>query len=345
MAKINGKEYTREELLNFSGEIAQLASIEEFRFDAGARRGMKAYRVRNAAGLSFEVIPDMCLDISNLSYKGVNISWLSKTGYAAGNYAAPVLGEFGHYFAGGMLWTCGLKNTGDDYVNENGTFQHAHGRLGITPAENVWQKAYWEGNDYILSLGGEIRDAELCGYNLHITREMKTCLDGTGIEITDTLENLEPVETDYLLLYHFNFGFPFISPQTRFLPGERSADILGRTPKAVQNKETWDVYTEPLVEEEEECFFHHLKADETGMAHFRAENDALGIGACVSFDPELLPILTFWKSVRTGEYVAGIEPGNSYLGGLHDSRKRGVIGRIGGYEKKTVRTRLDFYDL
>ena len=335
----------RKQLLKYVGNLSQLASVEQMTFDDGKRRGMRVFQVKNAAGLQYDVVPDKCMDIHSLSYKGINIAWQGKTGYGSAAHAAPVLGEFGHYFAGGMLWTCGLKNTGDDYVTEAGTFQHAHGRLGITPAENVWSKAAWEGDQYVLSMGGEARDVELCGHNLCLSRTIRTTMDKAEVEITDTLTNDEPTATDYVILYHFNFGFPLISPETKFRMPDAIAPMIPRTPYAEEGKETWDVLRPPIDEEEEMCFFHHLKPDENGNCRIKVENPVLGIGVYLEFAAENLPIVTFWKSERSGEYVVGIEPGNSYIGGMDDSRKRGILGQIDGFSQKKFCLKLGFYDL
>lgn len=336
---------SKTEFLRYVGNPEQLAGIERMTFDDGKRRGMRVFQVYNAAGLQFDVVPDKAMDLHRLGYKGINISWQSKTGYGSGAFAAPVMGEFGHYFGGGMLWTCGLKNTGDEYSTETGAFQHAHGRLGITPAENVWSHCGWEDDEYALTMGGHIRDAELCGHNLCLQRSIRTTMTSPSVEITDTLVNEEPTETDYLILYHLNFGYPFISPQTRFLFPAPVSPMLPRTDAAERGKDHWFRLTEPIDDEEEQCFFHHLQSDENGTCHLRIENPDCGIGAELMFSAKNLPIVTFWKSVRSGEYVVGVEPGNSYIGGLDDSRKRGVLGRIEGFGQREFHLKLSFYTL
>ena len=65
----------------------------------------------------------------------------------------------------------------------------------------------------------------------------------------------------------------------------------------------------------------------------------------LSYEAENLPILTQWKSVRSGEYVLGMEPGNSYLRGMQEEKKEGNVGYIGGYETKTMRLKLAFSSL
>ena len=243
-----------------------------------------------------------------------------------------------------MLWTCGLKNTGGDHIDENGSFQHLHGRLGLTPCEQAWGKAEWEGDDYVITAGGDARDSILAGHDLLFHRTIRTSLNSSEIEITDVIENCEPEGTDYLSLYHFNFGYPFVSPDMKYVLPDEVKEIIPRTPAAEGGMADRLKLEEPIDGYEEQCFFHHL-ASVDGWSSFRLENPALGIAVTLSYEAENLPILTQWKSVRSGEYVLGMEPGNSYLRGMQEEKKEGNVGYIGGYETKTMRLKLAFSSL
>ena len=241
-----------------------------------------------------------------------------------------------------MLWTCGLKNAGSDHVAENGVFQHLHGRLGITPCESAFHREDWEGDDYVLNVRGCTRDSHLAMYNLMFNRSIKIDLLGSSIEITDEIENCEPEETDYFSLYHFNFGFPFISPDTKIIMPEAKKEIIPRSPAAEAGIGEWEKLTDPIDGEEEQCFFHHPKEDADGLCSIRLENEKLGIAATLTYENALLPILTQCKSVRSGEYVLGIEPGNSYLRGEDVERAEGNARIIEGFGKKTIKLKLEF---
>lgn len=335
----------KQTLLRYAGNMAQLCGVDQRECTEGRARGMRVWQVRTGGGLEFDLLPDMCLDIGALRYRGINISWLAKNGYASGVYGYPVLNEFDRYFGGGMLWTCGLKNTGGDYVDADGKFQHLHGRLGITPCEKAWTKEDWDGDEYVIIAGGTARDSILAGHDLTLTRELRTVYGGSEIEITDTIENLEPEETDYLSLYHFNFGYPFVSPELALKLPEAERPVLPRTEAAARGMAERMTLELPVDGYEEQCFFHHFKADADGWCRMRMENAALGIAAELAYERALLPVVTQWKSVRSGEYVLGMEPGNSYLRGMETERAEGHVGRIGGFETRTIRMKLKFMTL
>ena len=50
-----------------------------------------------------DVLPDNCLDLGRLRYKGINISFLAKNGYIGPS--GYTLEEFGRSFYAGMMYT------------------------------------------------------------------------------------------------------------------------------------------------------------------------------------------------------------------------------------------------
>ena len=60
--------------------MSQLAEIRRATLSEGTGKGLDTAQFRNAAGLAFAVIPGRCMDIYDLSYRGINLSFLSKAG-------------------------------------------------------------------------------------------------------------------------------------------------------------------------------------------------------------------------------------------------------------------------
>jgi hypothetical protein len=89
MALLFGKEYSKKNLLRYSGNLNQICGINNVCIKDGKANGMTGYIVKNGCGLEYTVLPDKCLDISSLSYRGVNISYLAKPGIVAPQYAYP----------------------------------------------------------------------------------------------------------------------------------------------------------------------------------------------------------------------------------------------------------------
>ncbi len=331
------------ELLKYVGNMSQISDIREMVFESGKSRGMRVYQVQAGNGLIFDLLPDKCLDIARLCYKGININWQAKNGFCSPAGAHPVKNEFDRYFSGGMMLTCGLKNTGPDYTDAAGYFQPLHGRLGITPCEQSYYRCYFdESGDYTLEAGGVVRDSVLGGHNLTLTRTIKTSFAKPVISIEDVLENQEPTDTDYVILYHFNFGYPFVSPDLKMVFPDAVTPIKPRTPAAEKNLNRWQKMESPEDNFEENCYFHDLQPEKDGYSRVKLVNEKLGISASLAYGKRSLPVLTEWKSIRSGEYVLGIEPGNSYISGMDNERKNGRVGKIAAFGREVFHLELSF---
>ena len=70
----------------YIGNSSQISGVEEHIIAHGKGKGMSILQVRNGLGLEFTVVPDRCLDISRLSFKGDNFGYFSPVGYASPQY-------------------------------------------------------------------------------------------------------------------------------------------------------------------------------------------------------------------------------------------------------------------
>lgn len=105
-------DFSKRKLLKYVGDFSQLFGIKEHTLSGGKAGGVKAFDVRNGSGLEFTVLADRCLDISALSFNGINCSYISKTGIVAPEYYHEDGIGFLRSFAAGFLTTCGLRNVG-----------------------------------------------------------------------------------------------------------------------------------------------------------------------------------------------------------------------------------------
>jgi hypothetical protein len=345
MLKILNEAYERQKLYKYTVNLAQLASIEEAELIEGRSKGLRVYRFHSANGLAFDLLPGKCLDIGSLSYKGINISLLTRNGLCSPENMVPAHGEFERYFSGGMLWTCGLKNVGPCYTDDDLRFQPFHGRLGMYPSEQSWKKCYFEDDEYYLTAGAILRDTIIEGHNLQLTREISTNLSTPEIRIRDTIENLDINETLYLLLYHFNFGFPFLTPGLKItFPESRMPIIPGNTVSKAEI-ENFQEISPPIDNAIENLFFHTPIPDSNDQVTVTLQNSQLGIGVVIKYNSEYLPYLVQWKCMRAGEYALGVEPSNSFIGGMPAEKDAGRGKTIQPFEKHEIELTLRFFQL
>ena len=78
MKKLN--EYNEKDLLRLTGSPEQLYSVKKYMLEDGKGKGSSIYQVTTGGKLQFDLAVDNAMDLTNLSYNGVNISYISKNG-------------------------------------------------------------------------------------------------------------------------------------------------------------------------------------------------------------------------------------------------------------------------
>ena len=341
MAKLNNKDYSKQDILRYCGSVDQIASITQSQLNGGKANGLQSYNVKTGGGLEYNVLPSKCLDISSLSYKGVNISFLTKNGLTGPSYNVPIGDEFVNYMIGGMLFTCGLRNVGGS-CEDNKDFHPLHGRIGITPAQYAYANCYWEKDDYIMEMGGVVKETALFGVNMSLTRKIISKLGENEIEIRDVIENNSSEEQEFMFLYHINFGFPFLDNNLKILFPENILTPLNEVAKAALNDSVQ--ITKPIDGFEEHVFFRDVK-EEDGIVTIRLLNDNLGIGAYIKYEKENLPNLTQWKAMKSGDYALSIEPCNCFVKGVKEERENGTLKTIPAFSTLRFNLKIGFFDL
>jgi len=318
--EILGRKYTQEEIFRRCNPDV-IYGARKIELSDGRGRGQRLIEVKTSAGLRASFSQDRCLDILDLEYKGVNLGFLSKNGIISTALTNPETDSFTKYWSGGFLATCGLRNTGPS-CNIDGEFFPVHGCIGITPAENV--TVFVDENKMIIT--GKIRETALFGACLEMERKITIPSSGAKITISDTIKNLTPETETVFLLYHINFGFPFLSEELaiEFPEGE----VRGRTELAQENIDSRIKITPPIDGEPELVFFYQPKEQD---AEVKLVNKGLGIKAVINYDSSRLPVLSQWKCMRSGDYALGIEPGTSFIRGREEELKNGYDIRLPGF--------------
>jgi len=319
---INNKKYTREDILRRNNPSA-LYGARRIVIADGRARGHRMIEVKTSGGLRAMISEDRCLDIIDLEYKGVNLAFLSKNGIVNSSIANPENNSFAKYWQGGFLATCGLRNTGGACEVDDELFP-IHGHIGQTQAEatNIYV------DESVIAIIGIIRETSLFGHNLEMVRTITIPSDGAKITVKDVIHNLAPEDEAVFLLYHINFGFPFLNEdlELQFPKGA----VRGRTEYAQSVITEHTKITAPIDGAQEVVFFH---TPDEGKSDVQVQlvNKLLGVRAAISYDRERLPVLAQWKCMRSGDYALGIEPGTSFIRGRKDELAHGYDIKIPGF--------------
>lgn len=319
---MNKNALDKRETLKYVGDLSQLFGVKDYRLIGGKAHGVRAVDVKNGSGLEFTVLPDRGLDISSLSYKGMNMSYISKTGIVAPQYYNDSGTKFLRSFFGGFLTTCGLVQAGAACVDQGEEFG-LHGRISNIPAEEVYAGTEFTNDTATMKIKGKVKEASFFGENIVLEREIIAPYGENKFYINDTVENLGFKREPLMLLYHCNLGYPLLSSKSYLLSG--SKDVHPRDEEAAKGIKDNDVFQLPTEDYKEQVFYHQLISDKQGKTFAALINPVQNIGIAIWFNKNQLPKLTHWKQMGQGEYVLGIEPGNCYTGGREHARKAGLL--------------------
>lgn len=304
---------------SYLGHESQLYGVEELRLIGGKGDGMRLYQIHNGKGLDLTVSPDRNGDITRLRYKGMNMSYLSPSGYVAPAYYDSVGTNWLSSFTAGFLTTCGLNNVGTPNTDQ-GEVLPLHGSIANLPADYSYWAIEESENGTCLVVHSETKDETLFGRKLRLTREIKVSTDQNEFCIRDTIVNTGDKIEPYEILYHMNMGYPLLDEDS--VIEILSAEVLPRNEHAASELAKWMHMQRPTAGYEECCYYHKF-ADKEGRA--KIYQPKLGISLEICFDAEKLDGFVEWKMMGIRDYVLGLECGNCYPDGRDVMRKEGML--------------------
>ena len=288
------------------GLVSRPDAVVEIRETIGDPRsgvGGRAYHIALSGGLTFEVLPDRGLDIGSLWHRGYPVAWrsaLAATGPEADPAGRGWIGRFG----GGMLVTCGLDNIGP----AQGGFG-LHGSHHATRASDVVVRRTPAAG---VLIAGTVDSAAVFGRQVYLHREIEASADRASLTVRDRIVNDGTTTEPVALLYHLNFGAPFLMPGTRVeIPAGRH---LAR--EQVPGCPSWQVFPEPTTRVEEAVWEHtDLVTDQTDTANAVVCSAALAVTATISWNARALPRCVQWTYPSRRGWALGIEPANAPIFG------------------------------
>lgn len=311
----------------YIGHESQLYGVEEHMLLRGKGAGMKLLEVNNGRGLMFTVSEDRCGDISRLLFNGKNLGYFSPSGYVSPQYYDDKGAGFLKSFTAGFLTTCGLSAVGSPCTDE-GEELPLHGTIANTPAENT---SYWIDDKIHIVL--KVRDAAIFGRKMVLTREYECPLDRNEIIIKDTVKNEGFSDVPYMILYHFNMGYPLLTENS--VVTVKSNGVTPRNDHAKTGLGKALEMEKPQDGFEEQCYYFDMTE---GAA--KIYSPKIDTSLTLSYDIEELPFFTEWKMMGKGEYVLGLEPGNCNPDGRDVMRKSGKLAFLKPGEEKSQTIRI-----
>ena len=325
MVNLFGNRYSKEELLKKVGDISQIGGVRLVELADGYERGVRAAEFRTGSGLDFTVLIDRGLDISTAAFKGQPLAWRSAmTDKDPAYYDDGGLGWL-RSFQGGLVVTCGLTYVGAPCEDGDQSLG-LHGRISNTPATNVYADGAWlEDGSYEMWIQGKLRESVVFGENIQLERKISSKLGENVIRIHDKVTNLGYYESEHMLLYHINAGFPVVDTNSKLVASVRSCKP--RDKNAEEGKEKYAELEAPIHSTDEKVYYLDLAEDGDGNTAVALINKSVdnGFGFSVKFPKNELPKFIEWRNPSERDYVVGLEPANCYVEGRDVDRKNGVL--------------------
>ena len=310
------------------------ASIRKRVLRGGLTDGVEVVEVDNGE-FAYTILPTRGMGIWRGKYRDLDVGW-----------QAPVPGPVHPSFVnlqdrGGLGWLtgfdeaivrCGLDNNGapttDVVPNNMGVPSEVeltlHGRIANIPACRV-EVRIEAGEVPTIVVSGDVKEAALFypGFRLHT--EISTRCGSNAFTIVDTVTNLKAIDAEFELLYHCNFGPPFLEAGSQLDMPARF--VAPRDEGAADGIGTYAEYLGPTDGYIEQVYWYEPLATDDGSTLSMLRNAAGDRGVVVRYNTLQMPCFSQWKntaSVGDG-YVTGLEPGTDHPNSKTFERQQGRL--------------------
>lgn len=330
------------EMMDYLGDISQIGGMKRYQMLEGKAKGVEAVDVDDGHGLRFTILIDRGMDLGKLVYRDWGFTFQAAAGVTAPQYYNERGEEWLQSFGGGFLTTCGLTQAGDPCVFKGQPYG-LHGQVSNLPARLERCESDWQGEDYVMEVAGRVFQTRHQGVQLSIRRSVRTVLLSGRIQIEDRIRNQSSDRSPLMLLYHMNFGYPFLNPDTRmYIP--------------VRHTQGWDEFSEQHMEQQKKMpapsaraahytYLHELRADSEGNTGYLIWNEKDGqyIGVQVRYNQANLPYLGQWMYPKKRDYIMALEPCNNHIKGIAPEEKYGTLRWLEPQEEVTCRLDIRFF--
>ncbi|NMA19872.1 MAG: aldose 1-epimerase family protein [Lentisphaerae bacterium] len=214
---------------------------------------------------------------------------------------------------------CGLHSNGANGIDRirqaDGSYEETllnlHGHIANLPAKYVELQVIYS-DPIELVVIGVVEEAACFCPQYRLTTRMSTFVGSSKISIQDQVMNFGAVPAEFQMLYHCNFGRPFLDPGARLVAP--SLEAAPRDPRAAEDIDTWDIYKAPEAGYAEQCSYHDFAAASDGSTLSMLRNQAGDKGVTLRWNKNQLPCFCQWKHTASDceGYVTGMEPATNY---------------------------------
>ncbi len=314
-------------------------NVKVITLHGGRQEGVHLVRLDNGR-MRITLVPTRGMGILRVETGEVRLAWDSPVAQIVNSAFINLSARGGLGFLEGFnefMCRCGLENIGqpgkDEIVTNTGAKAEVeltlHGKIANIPALHVDLHADTK-PPYRIRIKGLVRESMMFGPNFDLYTEYSTEAGSTAFRIEDTVVNNSSQPQEFQMLYHTNFGVPFLNKGSRFLaPVRRVVPVNAHSAKDVKHYGDIAGPTPGIIEQ---AYFFDPLADKAGRATALIHNKDKSQGVSMQWAVKQLPYLTLWKNTAAIQdgYVVGIEPGTSFPNTRRVERKAGRVPKLAG---------------
>jgi hypothetical protein len=299
-------------------------SVTKRTLRGGRREGVDLIVVDNGA-LSVSIVPTRGMGLWRGRYRGDELGWTSPV------LDGPVHPAFVQRLdRGGLGWLdgfdelmvrCGLDNNGAPYEialpgPDGSTDRHVlhglHGRIANLPAHHVSVHVD-DDPPHAITVEGRVAESTLFHAQVEMTTRITTEPGSNRLVVRDEFVNRSDSPGSMQLLYHWNFGPPYLDEGSEFAAPIET--LAPRDARAVEGLGRWPIYEGPEPGFAEQVYFARLRGEGLEgrtLALLKAKGGAKAV--LLRFRTAELPCFTLWKCTRglREGYVTGLEPATNF---------------------------------
>jgi len=298
-------------------------SVSKQRLKGGRRDGVDLIKVDNGK-FRFSVVPTRGMGLWSGQLGDERLGWNSPVKDGPVNPAFVNLMNWG-----GLGWLegfdelmvrCGLENNGAPYeekvTNPDGSERHTtyglHGKIANIPASYV-AVTLGEKSPGEIAVEGHVEESKLFAPQIQMKARYSTEVGSNRLTVRDEFINLKDAPGEMQILYHWNFGAPYLEAGSRLVAPVKV--MAPRDARAGEGLDHYETYGGPEPGFAEQCyFFDLLGVGDEGKTLTLLRNKEGDKGVALRFSTAQLPCFTLWKSTggKDEGYVTGLEPASNF---------------------------------
>ena len=325
-------------------------SVTKTRLKGGLSDGVDVIDINNGR-FAFTIIPTRGMGFWRGTCDGCYVGFESPAQYPVNPMFVNLLEQGGLGWLKGFnesIVRCGFNSNGapgidrvkDNNGNYSETMLNLHGYIANLPANYV-EVIVKPGPQTEIIVRGVVDEARCFCPQYRLVSTYTTVIGSNKIAIKDEITNFADSPTEFEMLYHCNFGQPFLDTGAKLVCP--ALEVAPRDPRAAEDIKTWDTYKAPEAGYVEQGNYLEMAAKKDGSTLSMIRNKKGDKGVIMRFNKKQLPCFCQWKHT-TGMnegYVTGMEPAVNYPNNKSFERKKGRVITLAPQQTYTIDLTLE----